>query len=92
MNSQPNWRKRRKQYKQDASAGTAAAGGAADINEERRNNTEEEEEEEEEDSEEMLTSLVGVIQAIISLYAVENDMIRYVFQFPLTQKVDTPLT
>lgn len=34
------------------------------------------EEAREEDSEEMLTSLVGVIQAIISLYAVENDMIR----------------
>lgn len=31
----------------------------------------------EEDSDEVLTSLVGVIQAIISLYAVENDMIRY---------------
>lgn len=29
-----------------------------------------------EESDEMLTSLVGVIQAIISLYAVENDMIR----------------
>ncbi|KAK9893695.1 DUF254-domain-containing protein [Cystobasidium minutum MCA 4210] len=36
------------------------------------------EEAREEDSEEMLTSLVGVIQAIISLYAVENDMIRYI--------------
>lgn len=30
----------------------------------------------EEDPEELLTSLVGVMQAIISLYAVEDDMIR----------------
>lgn len=31
-----------------------------------------------EDTEEALTSLVGVVQAIVSLYAIENDRIRYI--------------
>ena len=31
-----------------------------------------------EDSEESLTSLVGVVQAIVSLCAIENDRIRYI--------------
>lgn len=36
--------------------------------------------EDSENSEEALTSRVGVIQAIISLYAVDNDRIRSVWR------------
>lgn len=65
--SRLGWRPQHRERPQSAEGATESPRGVGNFGEE-----------DEEDPEELLTSLVGVIQAIISLYAVENDTIRYI--------------